>query len=94
MRNAAVDALIERMTRERERDAFVNTVRALDRVLLWGHHFVPLFHLNEDRVARWDRFGRPAVTPLYGIVTETWWDRDLTAPGGPTRSDGAGSATR
>ena len=94
VRNAAVDALIERMTRERERDAFVNTVRALDRVLLWGHHFVPLFHLNEDRVARWDRFGRPAVTPLYGIVTETWWDRDLTAPGGPTRSDGAGSATR
>ena len=94
LRNAAVDALIERMTRERERDAFVNTVRALDRVLLWGHHFVPLFHLNEDRVARWDRFGRPAVIPLYGVVTETWWDRDLTASGGATRSDGAGSATQ
>jgi len=92
VRNAAVDALIERMTRERERDAFVNTVRALDRVLLWGHHFVPLFHLNEDRVARWDRFGRPAVTPLYGVVTETWWDRDLVAPGGPDRADEAGSA--
>ena len=94
VRNAAVDALIEQMTRERERDAFVHTVRALDRVLLWGHHFVPLYHLNEDRVAHWDRFGRPAVSPLYGIVTETWWDRELMAPSGTAESDGTGSAAR
>ena len=41
------------MTREHERDAFVQAVRALDRVLLWGHHFVPLYHITRP-VAYWD----------------------------------------
>ncbi len=89
VQNQAVDALIARMTREHERDAFVQAVRALDRVLLWGHHFVPLYHMNEDRVAYWDKFGRPEATPLYGIVTEAWWDRE--APDGsvaPEDADG------
>jgi microcin C transport system substrate-binding protein len=84
----AVDALIERMTQERERESFVHTVRALDRVLLWGHWFVPLYHMNEDRIAYWDKFGRPDITPLYGIVTEAWWERDRVVTGGGARADG------
>ena len=89
VRDDAVDALIARMTREHERDAFVHAVRALDRVLLWGHHVVPLYHTNEDRIAYWDKFGRPEVTPLYGIVTEAWWDRE--APRGVRLPDGTDS---
>ena len=34
---------------------------------------IPLFHLTHDRVALWDRFGRPKITPLYGYRLETWW---------------------
>ena len=79
IRDPAVDALIERMTEARRRDAFVDTVRAMDRVLLWGHHFIPLYHLEDDRVAYWDRFGRPAVTPLYGIVLDAWWAKPANA---------------
>ena len=73
VRDPAVDALIRRMTRARGRGAFVDAVRALDRVLLWGHYFVPLYHLADDRIAWWDRFGRPDSAPLYGAVLETWW---------------------
>ena len=73
VRDPAVDALIRRMTRARGRGAFVDAVRALDRVLLWGHYFVPLYHLADDRIAWWDRFGRPDSVPLYGAVLETWW---------------------
>lgn len=87
VRVPAVDALIERMTREHERDAFVHAVRALDRVLLWGHHFVPLYHMNEDRVAYWDKFGRPDSTPLYGIVTESWWERDRGTTSDAAKTD-------
>ena len=73
VRDPVVDALIDRMTKVRERDDFVAVVQALDRVLLWGHYFVPLYHLNDDRIAYWDRLIRPEKTPLYGPLTETWW---------------------
>lgn len=74
IRNPAVDRLIERMTEAREREVFVDVVRAMDRILLWGHHFVPLYYLQGDRVAYWNRFGRPGVTPLYGLVIDAWWE--------------------
>ena len=74
VRSPVVDALIDRMTRVRGRAAFVDAVRAMDRVLLRGHYFVPLYHRNEDYVAWWDRFGRPESTPLYGVMAESWWE--------------------
>ena len=74
IRDPAVDKLIDLMTKARERGVFVDVVRAMDRVLLWGHYFVPLYHLQDDRVAYWDRLARPKVTPLYGIVIDTWWE--------------------
>ena len=74
VRDPVVDSLIERMTNVRAREDFVDTIRAMDRVLLWGHYFVPLYHRNDDHVAYWDKFGRPDVTPLYGAVVEAWWE--------------------
>ena len=76
IREPVVDGLIELMTMARGRGAFADAVRAMDRVLLWGHYFIPLYHSGADRIAYWNRFGRPAVTPLYGAVLETWWRRE------------------
>ncbi len=73
VREPAVDALIARMTRARRRDTLVAAARAMDRILMWEHYFIPLYHLAEDRLAYWDGLRRPAVTPLYGAVLETWW---------------------
>ena len=74
VRDPVVDSLIKRMTNVRSREEFVDTIRAMDRVLLWGHYFVPLYHRNDDYVAYWDKFGRPEATPLYGVVVEAWWE--------------------
>ena len=74
IRNPAVDKLIERMTQARKREVFVDVVRAMDRVLLWGHYVVPLYYLQGDRIAYWNRFGRPKVIPLYGVVIDAWWE--------------------
>ncbi len=73
IRDPVVDGLIEAVTAAHDRDSLVGAIRAMDRVLSWGHYVVPLYHLAEDRVAYWDAFGRPAVTPTYGYVIETWW---------------------
>ncbi len=69
----AVDALIQRLTGAPTRHDLVTAARALDRVLLSGDHVLPLYHATGDRLAYWDRFGRPATTPLYGYRLETWW---------------------
>ena len=74
VKDPSVDHLIRNMTNVRSREEFVDTIRAMDRVLLWGHYFVPLYHRNDDYVAFWDKFGRPEVNSLYGIVIESWWE--------------------
>ncbi len=75
----AIDSLVGTISDAPDRASLVAAVRAMDRVLQWGHYVIPLFHLKSDRVALWDRFGRPAVTPLYGYRQETWWEDPVKA---------------
>ncbi|BAI73322.1 peptide/nickel transport system substrate-binding protein [Azospirillum sp. B510] len=73
IRDPVVDALARSIAAATTRGALVGRVRALDRVLLWGNYMVPLYHSPVDRIARWSRLRRPAVTPLYGPMLESWW---------------------
>ncbi len=68
-----VDALIEKLISANDREELTTAIHALDRVLLWGHYVVPLYHSNKDRIAYWDFFEYPDKIPLYGIVIESWW---------------------
>jgi len=73
IRDPVVDRLIELVIAAPDRDALIARTRALDRVLLWGHYVVPQFHFAAFRVAYWNRFGRPAVSPKYDLGLDTWW---------------------
>ena len=69
----AVDALIEKLISATNREELTTAIHALDRVLLWGHYVVPLYHSNKDRISYWYFFEYPDEIPLYGIVIESWW---------------------
>ncbi|SBW15763.1 extracellular solute-binding protein [Brucella sp. 10RB9215] len=69
----AVDAMIEALLAARNRADFVSAVRALDRVLISGDYYVPLYHLPYQWVARWDRIEHPQKTPLSGYQLPAWW---------------------
>ncbi len=69
----AIDAMIKAMLAARNREKFVAAVRAFDRVLISGHYLVPLYHLDEQWVARWSRIEHPKRLPLYGYRLPTWW---------------------
>ena len=56
-----------------DRQSLVTRTRALDRALQWSFLVVPHWHTRADRVAYWDRFGRPAVTPRVGYLPSVWW---------------------
>ncbi|UOM34564.1 extracellular solute-binding protein [Acuticoccus sp. I52.16.1] len=72
-RSAAIDAMIEAMLAAQSREAFVDAVRALDRVLLSGLYVIPLYHTPAQWVAYASRLGHPEVQSLYGFELETWW---------------------
>jgi len=68
-----VDTLIEKLIGAKTREILTTTIHALDRVLLWGHYVIPLYHSNTDRIAYWNFLEYPDIIPMYGIVIESWW---------------------
>ena len=71
----AIDAMIQALLDARSQDAFVAAVRAFDRVLISGHYVVPLYYLPGQRAAYRSHLEHPEVTPIYGYVLPTWWDK-------------------
>jgi peptide/nickel transport system substrate-binding protein len=74
-KDPAIDAMIAAMLQARHRADFVAAVRALDRVLISGSYAIPLYGVEEQWIARWNRIERPAVTALTGYLPETWWQK-------------------
>lgn len=68
-----VDELIESLIAAPDRAALVARVRALDRVLQWGHYLIPHWHAKEDKIIHWNKFSRPEVIPMQGVQLGTWW---------------------
>ncbi|MBM3523038.1 MAG: ABC transporter substrate-binding protein [Alphaproteobacteria bacterium] len=73
LKNPAVDKLVEQLINAPDRASLVTVTRALDRVLQWSFLVVPHWHSKVDRVAMWDRFGRPAITPKQGYIQSVLW---------------------
>jgi microcin C transport system substrate-binding protein len=73
IKSKVVDALVEELIQSPDRASLVAHTRALDRVLQYGYYVIPQFHLAANRVAYWDKFRRPAVSPKYGVGLDTWW---------------------
>ena len=79
-RDPAIDVLIAALLEARERTDFVPAVRALDRTLMSGFYGIPLFNVQEQWIARWNRIERPSTTALTGYLPETWWQRPDAQP--------------
>jgi microcin C transport system substrate-binding protein len=93
IKDPVVDRLIELVIAAPDRPSLIARTRALDRVLLWGHHVIPHWHTRTWWVAYWDKFGRPSIAPKYVLGLDTWWvdpkkDAELA------RRRGRGSATQ
>ena len=73
IKDPVVDALVETLIAAADRDSLIAAARALDRVLLWGHYVVPHWHIRYFRVAYWNKFARPAITPKYSLGFDSWW---------------------
>lgn len=68
-----IDALVELVINAPDREELIARSRALDRVLLNGAFVIPQWHLRAFWIAYWNRFGRPARNPKFGLGFDTWW---------------------
>ncbi len=80
IKNPAIDSIVEGLVAATTRESLVAHTRALDRVLLWNHYFVPELSVPATRHAYWNKFGHPEKIPLQGPDLSTWWyDADKAA---------------
>ena len=88
IKDAGIDALIEKLIFSSDRETLVAATRALDRALLSHNYVVPQWSSAVTRTIRWNRFGRPAVLPKYGssgFPTTWWYDEALAKKTGAPR---------
>ena len=74
-KDPAIDAMIAKLLEARDHGPFVDAVHALDRVLIAGFYAIPIYHVQEQWLARWNRIERPAANALTGYLPETWWSK-------------------
>jgi microcin C transport system substrate-binding protein len=74
IKNPVIDKLVDLVINAPDRDQLLTRTHALDRVLLWNYYVIPQWHLNAARVAYWNKFDRPSITPKYDpVALTTWW---------------------
>ncbi|TSJ64813.1 ABC transporter substrate-binding protein [Starkeya sp. 3C] len=87
IKDAGIDALIEKVIYATSRDELVAATRALDRVLLAHDYVIPTWNYPNTRTARWNRFSHPEKLPQYsfGFPDIWWWDAQKAAQTGGTQ---------
>lgn len=81
LKSPVVDALTDALIQAQTREDLLSATRALDRVLRWGFHVVPQWHLAATRIALWNKFGYPQPFPEYQLSLDSWWvepDKDAS----------------
>ena len=79
-KNPAVDKLVEWLVVAQTREEVVEVSRALDRLLLAQQYIILLWHSPSERVAYWDRLGRPEKLPSLSTgLFKVWWYDEAAA---------------
>ena len=68
-----IDLLVEKIINAKTKDEQIAYIRAMDRILLWGYYVIPHSYSSYFRVAYWDKFAYPKISPPYDFDIWTWW---------------------
>ncbi|WP_269533259.1 extracellular solute-binding protein [Chitinimonas sp. BJYL2] len=92
VKSAAVDDLLQKLQDANTPAEQQTAARALDRVLIHSHYFIPWRYLTHHYLMYHQRLKRPSVLPRYYGGTDwavsTWWDSTATTPATPLRQAG------
>lgn len=74
--NPAIEKLLGSITNTKNYDDLTLRMRALDRILTHMHIGIPLLYTNKDYIAYSDKLARPDKNALYGVIIESWWEKE------------------
>jgi microcin C transport system substrate-binding protein len=75
IKSPVVDSLCNVVTNAKTQEELTAAVKALDRVLLWGHYVIPLGHSSKDCVAYWAKIDHPPLGPTGLPSIHTFWSK-------------------
>jgi microcin C transport system substrate-binding protein len=76
VKDPIIDEIVTDIIHAGSREDLVAKVRALDRILLYNHYVIPMWHYPKWRIAYWKKLERPQkLSPIAPLVTETWWQQ-------------------
>ena len=78
IKSPVIDKLIDGIISATSREDLVTKTHALDRILLWNHYVIPMWHYPKWRLAYWDTLERPKnLSYISPLITQTWWSKNL-----------------
>ncbi|NQY52630.1 MAG: ABC transporter substrate-binding protein [Campylobacteraceae bacterium] len=76
IKSDVIDSLINNIVIAKDRKDLITSVKVLDRVLLNNYYVIPNWYLSSYRIAYWNKFNKPKISPKYGLGIFTWWIKD------------------
>lgn len=74
IKDPVIDELVTQIIHATSREDLVTKTRALDRILLWNHYVIPMWHYSKWRLAYWNTLSRPkTLSDMSPMVSQTWW---------------------
>lgn len=71
--NPALDHFAAQIADAQDYESLKTAAHIIDRILMHETIMVPFFYKAEDYIAHQPDIMPAPVTPIYGVVTETWW---------------------
>lgn len=76
IKDPVIDDLVTKIIHATSREDLVTKTRALDRILLWRHYVIPMWHYPKWRIAHWNTVERPAkLSGISPLISYTWWSK-------------------
>ncbi|MDI9314213.1 MAG: extracellular solute-binding protein [Hydrotalea sp.] len=72
VQSPALDAVIDKLTRAQNEQEMLTAAHAMDRIIMWGYYFIPMYHGEYDRVAYWNKLLCP-TTATNGFNMMACW---------------------
>lgn len=73
IQDAGLDNAVKALTQAVEVEDYTLAARALDRALMSGQYFIPLYHNPKQWVASWHYVEHSSTHSAYGARTDAWW---------------------
>jgi microcin C transport system substrate-binding protein len=71
----AIDYLVERISKSKNKTQLQTLTKCLDRILLWNFYVIPQWHNQTYRILYTNKFAMPKHSPKYSLALDSWWTK-------------------